>query len=273
MSRRPRRGTWGLFLLVLAASTIAACTISSAGGIMGMVLSLLAAASLLAATGAATQGCDSADEVYPVVGPCLTIAPNDDWGVAACLSDAGSLDPFDAQDSDWVEEFDIGPCLSDPGRYEPLDTPDTQEANEVDIGPCLSPPLNDRGHEDSEELSDEGNDDGPGLIETDFGPCLSVLPPDFGSPEDPDEGEGSDDGDAGDEGDGGQDREDSGFGPCLSPPIDAQNSLRPPGVEDRAPAAKIASSSRDALLRRFAEQGALPEDVLRRLQGSDDEEG
>lgn len=102
--------------LLLATSTVTACTVSAAGGIIGSIGAILLAGGLLLGVGS-QAGCE--DEV----GPCLSMAAPDagiDADVGPCLSQ-----PL----LDGGTDADIGPCL-DPIPWDA--SPDAE------IGPCLS---------------------------------------------------------------------------------------------------------------------------------------
>lgn len=126
----------GLLLL----STLTACTVSAAGGIIGGAGALVFAVFMLF-TGTSQSGCG------PVIGPCLS-------PVHPCLSEVYEPDdagPIENSASD-AGVPDIGPCLS-------VAMPPPDAGPDAWMGPCLSPPP----------------DVGPCLspVEPDVGPCLS----------------------------------------------------------------------------------------------------
>lgn len=255
MSRRPLFWT---VVLIVAAGSLAACTVSVAAGVASFVGTLAVAALLLLTTSATQQGCDpdatsgdvteTPDDTHEVdyLGPCLSFVPD--------------LPEMEAD----ADKDVFGPCLG-----APLDVPD------INIGPCLSPPL------------DVGLDAGDEVDEDVFGPCLSppLDVPDIGPCLSPPFDVGPDTGD---------DVEHDVFGPCLSQPLDVPDtsacladvldsdfgpclSIIPPDViepadgeedtPDSAETKAAPATARDKVIASLGARGVLPPDVLARLTG------
>jgi len=127
--KSPLQKRFILIGVILSASVLTACTVSVAGGLGGIGVTLLLA--LVVFMTAGTQaGCDEPD-----VGPCLS--PPIDW-------DLGEDASADMQDDVYV-----GPCLS------PL-PPDMGE--DMPIGPCLSIAPEDMGSDMEDADMDEDAD-------------------------------------------------------------------------------------------------------------------
>lgn len=235
-----RRGVW-IALILVGAGSLAACSVSVTGGVLGLVATIAVGALLLMGTSATQSGCDTQ--------PCLS-----------------PIEPIpDAADGE-VGEPDFGPCLSPrpPDIIEEVDADADADADpEPDFGPCLSPPwdiVDDRGVDLGVCLSpippDADAEAGPEEVDIPIGPCLDPLPPD----EAPDAGEI-------DVGPCLSDVPEPDFGPCLSPPApdwgpDAGTDADVDAAQ--APPAKPASARAQAI-ERLASRGVLPPDVLARL--------
>ncbi len=254
------RTRWGRPLLVAVAlvflgSTLAACTVSVAGGMAGGALSLLALIFVLAGTATSTTGCTETSV-------CLSMVIDQDVPDGGDVADTPeTTDTTAAKDSG---SDTVGPCLSQPLDVGPClgpdltDTTDTKTA--ADIGPCLSVAV-DAGKKDVADTEDQ----------EDVGPCLS-------GPLDANEGDAAKDSgskdagpkDAGPKDAGPKDagKKDTKTGPCLSPPIDAGFAapewIRDPGA-DSLNTPKNAPPSRAAVQRKLAAAGILPADVAARL--------
>ena len=227
MSMQRRRAMWGLFIL-LTAGSLAACSVSFTGGIIGLVVSVCIGVAVL--LGASTQqGCGD----DPDIGPCLG-APYEDTVVPP--SDASD---FEEVEAGVVDEPDIGPCL---GAIV-VDAEGTADAD-VHLGPCLSAPA-------------PTPDAVPVEPDASVGPCLSFEPPeDVGPPDEADAATVLEDAEVIDE---------TEFGPCLSPPQPDPPDVQGEEEEDVSAAAPAKAGSRAAIIERLGDRGVLPPDVLERL--------
>ncbi|MDP6942655.1 MAG: hypothetical protein QF464_00775 [Myxococcota bacterium] len=243
-----RRAMWGLIIL-LTAGSLAACSVSFTGGIIGLVVSVCIGVAVL--LGASTQqGCGD----DPDIGPCLG-APYEDTAVPP--SDASNLQEVEAGT---VDEPDIGPCLGaivvdaegtadadvhlGPCLSAPAPTPDAVPVEpDADIGPCLSV-------EPPEDVGPPDEADAPVAPDAPVGPCLSVQPPEADTATDLEDAEVIDE---------------TEFGPCLSPPAPDPPDVQGGEQEDVSAAAPAEPTSRAAIIERLGDRGVLPPDVLERL--------
>jgi hypothetical protein len=256
--------------------SLAACTWSMAGGMLGAILTVLVSASLIIGAGTTTAGCDdpgaNTGTENTDAGPSDTGNTADqDTKVGPCLSFVP-----DVGESEVESDVYVGPCLSAPL---PDVGPDSEEPDTL-VGPCLEPPAPDISELDSEDDIYVGpclSPPEPDISEPDdtadvfIGPCLSQPLPDIIEPE-PDSKD--------------SETSDVYIGPCLSPPapdisepdsfekdVELQPCLSLPPPDDEAhvdfqPARQVATrgDARQAIRERLAAQGVIPADVADRFR-------
>ncbi|QED29569.1 hypothetical protein FRD01_20485 [Microvenator marinus] len=121
MIRPPGRRVLILALVMTAASVLTACSVSVAGGVGGLGLTLLLVG--LFAFQTTQSGCADDDDKDPDVGPCLSIEYDMGWDLA----------------EDMEDDAYVGPCLSPPPPDMGEDANQDME-DDASIGPCLSMP-------------------------------------------------------------------------------------------------------------------------------------